>query len=182
MTGLFLITMNTMNQKLFDINYQMAKMVAVEGFADNYETLKEVFRPTSLTTKVKDAFQCMVCLDVMKPPAIFATCCKRLIACKYCLSQWIPGSCPTGITLSSINLMACCLFWWITDLLLIFCCTKMSFLVIVCSKKERYSPRRILKEIHHSASFFLPIMASFLAMSYFSKFAPYKKSIFIRTR
>ena len=111
MTGLFLITMNTMNQKLFDINYQMAKMVALEGFADNYETLKEVFRPTSLTTKVKDAFQCMVCLDVMKPPAIFATCCKRLIACKYCLSQWIPGSCPTGITLSSINLMACCLFW-----------------------------------------------------------------------
>ena len=43
MTGLFLITMNTMNQKLFDINYQMAKMVALEGFADNFETLKEVF-------------------------------------------------------------------------------------------------------------------------------------------
>ena len=45
MTGLFLITMNTMNQNLFDTNYQMAEMVAAEDFVDNYETLKEVFRP-----------------------------------------------------------------------------------------------------------------------------------------
>ena len=57
MTGLFLITMNTMNQKLFNTNYQMAEMVAAEDFVGNYETLKEVFRPKRCIS-VQGLFRC----------------------------------------------------------------------------------------------------------------------------
>ena len=72
--------LDTMNQKLGDINDQIGKMVALQCSLDDAETLKEVFRLTPLASKVKDAFQYMVCLDEMKPPALFATCCKKLIA------------------------------------------------------------------------------------------------------
>ena len=74
-----------MNQKLGDINDQMSKMVALQCSVDHVETLKEVFRLASLASKVKDAFQCVVCLGVMKPPVIFAICCKKLIDCKDCI-------------------------------------------------------------------------------------------------
>ena len=60
------------------MNDQMSNMVALQCSVDNAETLKEVFKLTSLTPKVKDAFQCMVCLNVMKPPEMFAICCKKL--------------------------------------------------------------------------------------------------------
>ena len=73
---------------------------------DAAETLKEVFRLTPLALKVKDTFQCMVCLGVMKPPVIFATCCKKLIVCKYCMGYWIPDMCPQcrGVTEDNIKL------------------------------------------------------------------------------
>ena len=56
-------------------------------------------------SKVKVAFQCMVCLGVMEPPAIFATCCKKLIACKVCMRHWIPNTCPhcRGVTGDNIE-------------------------------------------------------------------------------
>ena len=60
-------------------------MVALQCSVDDVETLKEVFRLTSLASKFEDAFQCIVCFGVMKPPVIFATCCKELIACKDCI-------------------------------------------------------------------------------------------------
>ena len=74
-------------------------------FLDDVKTLKEVFRLTSLASKVKYAFQCMVCLGVMKPPAIFAICCKKLIACKDCMRHWIPDTCPhcRGVTEDNIE-------------------------------------------------------------------------------
>ena len=84
----------------------MGKMVALQCSADDVETLKEVFRLTPLASKVKDAFQCMVCLGVMKPPLLFATCCKKLIACKDCMIHWIPDTCPhcRGLTGDNIEL------------------------------------------------------------------------------
>ena len=103
-----------MNQKFCDINDQIGKMVALQRFMDDVETLKEVFRLTSLALKVKDAFDCKVCLGAMKPPVIFATCFKKLIACK----DYIPDIGDIGlntpvlilevqpeITLNSNNLM-----------------------------------------------------------------------------
>ena len=48
----------------------------------------------------------MVCLGVMKPPMIFATCYKKLIARKDCMKHWIPGMCShwRGITGDNIEL------------------------------------------------------------------------------
>ena len=71
-----------MNQKFCDINDQMSKTIALQCFVGDVETLKEVFRLTSPALKVKDAFQCKAFLCVIKPPVIFATCCKKLIASK----------------------------------------------------------------------------------------------------
>ena len=95
-----------MNQRLGDINDQMGKMVAPQCSVDNDETLKEVFRLTPLASKVKDEFQCTVCLGVVKQPVIFATCCKNLIACEHCMRHWIPDSCPhcRGVTGDNIEL------------------------------------------------------------------------------
>ena len=44
----------------------MGKIVALQCSVDDVKTLKKLFRLTSLASKVKDAFQCMVCLGVMK--------------------------------------------------------------------------------------------------------------------
>ena len=41
-----------MNQKLGDINDQVGKMVALQCSVDDVETSKEVFRLTSLVSKV----------------------------------------------------------------------------------------------------------------------------------
>ena len=73
---------------------------------DDAETLKEVFRFTPLASIIKDAFQFMVCLGMMKPPVIFATSCKKLIACKDCMRHWIPDTCPhcRGVTGDNIEL------------------------------------------------------------------------------
>ena len=65
----------------------MGKIAALQCTLDDVKTLKEVFRLTSLASKVKYAFQCMVCLGVMKPPVIFTTCCENLIACKDCIQD-----------------------------------------------------------------------------------------------
>ena len=48
----------------------------------------------------------MVCLGVMKPPMIFATCYKKLIARKDCMRHWIPDTCPhcRGVTADIIEL------------------------------------------------------------------------------
>ena len=95
-----------MKQKVGDISDQMGKMVALQCSVDDVETLKEVFRLPPLASKVKDAFQCNVCLGVMKPTVAFATCCKKLIACKDCMRHWIPDMCPhcRGVTGDNIEL------------------------------------------------------------------------------
>ena len=64
-------------------------MVALQCSVNDVETLKEVFKFTPLASEVKDTFQCMVCLGVMKPSVIFPICCKRLIACKDCMRHRI---------------------------------------------------------------------------------------------
>ena len=69
-----------MNQKLGDINDQIGKMVDLQCSVNDVETLNEVLKFTPLASKVKYAFQCMVCLGVMKPSVIFPICCKKLIA------------------------------------------------------------------------------------------------------
>ena len=83
-----------MNQKLGGINDPIGKMVALQCSVDDVETLREVLRFIPLAWKFKDAFQCMVCLGVVKPPVIFAICCKKLIACKDCMRHWILDTCP----------------------------------------------------------------------------------------
>ena len=97
---------DTMNQKLGDINDQTGKMVALKCSVNDVEILKEVFRFTPLASKVKNPFQCMVCLDLIKPLVTFATCCKKSIACKDCMEHWIPDTCPhrRGITGDNIEL------------------------------------------------------------------------------
>ena len=97
-----------MNQKLGDMNDQMGKMVALQCSMDDVETLEEVLRLTPLASKVKYAFHCMVCLGVMKPPVIFATCCKKLIACKDCMRHWILGTCPNcrGVLIDDVCLFS----------------------------------------------------------------------------
>ena len=66
----------------------------------------EVFRLTSLASKDKAAFQCMVSLDVMKPPMIFGARCKKLIACKDYMRHCAPDTCPycSGATGDNIDL------------------------------------------------------------------------------
>ena len=66
----------------------------------------EVFRLTPLASKDKVAFQCIVSLDVMKPPVIFGARCKTLIACKDCMRHWVPDTFPycRGATGDKIDL------------------------------------------------------------------------------
>ena len=54
----------------------MGKVLALQYSVHDVKILKEVFWLTPIVSRVKDAFQCMACLDVMKLTVIFGTCCK----------------------------------------------------------------------------------------------------------
>ena len=43
---------------------------------------------------INDTFLCLICLGLISPPVVIATCCKRVIACKLCNDFWTFRMCP----------------------------------------------------------------------------------------
>lgn len=69
---------------------------------------------TLIASKVQDFFL-DVCLDVMKPPMVFATCLKYFIVSKDCIRHWIPDTPTHCIKVTRYNtklnkLMTCCIY------------------------------------------------------------------------
>ena len=48
----------------------------------------------SFTSLIKDRFVCLICVGLISTPAVIATCCKRVIACKLCNDLWTSRMCP----------------------------------------------------------------------------------------
>ena len=44
--------------------------------------------PLSLRILLLETFSCFVCQQVIRPPVIFARCCKRIIGCESCIDTW----------------------------------------------------------------------------------------------
>ena len=60
----------------------------VDSLLEVQNTLKI---PLSIRKLVIESFKCIVCHSVMKPPVIFARCCKKLIGCENCVDTWYRG-------------------------------------------------------------------------------------------
>jgi hypothetical protein len=58
---------------------QVDALFAVQG------TLK---LPLSLRKLLTDNFKCIICCNIMKPPVIFARCCKQILGCEACIDTW----------------------------------------------------------------------------------------------
>ena len=43
---------------------------------------------------INDTLVCLICLGLISPPVVIATCCKRVIACKLCNDLWTSRICP----------------------------------------------------------------------------------------
>ena len=52
--------------------------------------------PLSLRKLLLENFKCIVCRSVMKPPVIFARCCKRIVGCESCVDTWYRGAQSEG--------------------------------------------------------------------------------------
>ena len=44
--------------------------------------------PLPLTHVLVDAFKCVICLGIMKPPIAYASCCSKLLGCMTCIDRW----------------------------------------------------------------------------------------------
>lgn len=48
--------------------------------------------PPGLLRQLNETFKCHICSNVpMKPPIIFARCCKRILGCQVCVDRWFRG-------------------------------------------------------------------------------------------
>ena len=47
--------------------------------------------PLGLKKVLKDAFKCVICMGVVKPPVITGRCCQRILGCESCVNKWFSG-------------------------------------------------------------------------------------------
>ena len=57
--------------------------------------------PTGLLKQLHETFKCHICSNTpMKPPIIFARCCKRILGCQSCVDKWYRREGEESTTLS----------------------------------------------------------------------------------
>ena len=76
----------------------------VKGVSEKVDKLfavtKDMHVPVGLKLLLHDAFKCKICLEVpIKPPIIFAKCCRIILGCQACVDNWyaqggLSKSCP----------------------------------------------------------------------------------------
>ena len=54
---------------------------------DIFEVQSTLKVPLSMRKLFLDHFKCLICHNIMKPPIIFAKCCKRLLGCETCVEE-----------------------------------------------------------------------------------------------
>ena len=47
--------------------------------------------PIALRRLIMDTFQCHICREPIKPPAIFTKCCRYILGCQSCVDTWYSG-------------------------------------------------------------------------------------------
>ena len=73
----------SLGDRLDAIDYKISKILAVSPH------LKV---PLGLSTQLFDTFRCNICkASPLRPPAIFARCCKRIVGCMQCTDEWYRG-------------------------------------------------------------------------------------------
>ncbi len=63
------------------------------------ESLHKLFKvsdqmhiPIAIRSTLNDTFKCVICQESpMKPPVIFAKCCKSILGCQSCVDTWYQG-------------------------------------------------------------------------------------------
>lgn len=57
--------------------------------------------PPGLVRHLSETFKCHICSSVpMKPPIIYARCCKRILGCQVCVDKWYRGGSEESTTRS----------------------------------------------------------------------------------
>ena len=74
---------SALSDKLDAINYKLTKIL---------EVTPQCKVPLGLSTQLCDSFRCNICKTTpLRPPAIFARCCKRILGCMECTDKWYKG-------------------------------------------------------------------------------------------
>ena len=76
------VVVSDIDKNIRALKGQLDSLLVVQG------TLKI---PLSFRKLVVESFKCLICHNIMKPPIIFARCCKRLIGCEECVDEWYRG-------------------------------------------------------------------------------------------
>ena len=64
-----------------------------QDLQDVFKVTKDTQCPLGLKKILHDTFICHICRkSPMRPPVIYARCCKRLIGCQSCIDEWYVGS------------------------------------------------------------------------------------------
>ncbi len=56
-----------------------------------FEIQKTMKIPLALRRVFIEDFKCIICQDIISPPAIFSRCCKYIIGCESCIDKWYEG-------------------------------------------------------------------------------------------
>ena len=67
-------------KELEELKEQIRNIVEVKG--SNAKV------PIGLLITIKSAFKCTLCLSLIKPPLIFARCCKNILGCEKCVTEF----------------------------------------------------------------------------------------------
>lgn len=82
-------------EKINEMNDVLKESILVKCTTqEEVQFLKKEFRSTKFMGIIGDTFTCCICLDIIKPPVVVASCCKRVVSCKVCNDNWIATTCP----------------------------------------------------------------------------------------
>lgn len=79
------------HQDTADLRHDVADLR--QDIADVLKLTKGMSIPPGLQRCLLDTFKCHICFSSpLRPHAIFARCCKRILGCERCVEQWYEGN------------------------------------------------------------------------------------------